>query len=467
MTLEEIIINLTKLQVAQTLFLPIEQVFSNLGAIGAGFKLWTYETGTTTPLTTYSDTALTVANTNPIIADSAGRFIQTFIDDAKLYKLVLLDADDNTIWTADPVDPKTFSLNDFDPRPTSFWGTTSGTSTVYTLAADPAISEYSNKHTFFLDFHIACGASPTIAINGLTALTIKKSNGSGGKLNLEVDDVLTGTYEARNDGTDIVILNPEKPARLNFSTGDELTIATGAVTIVQSQHTIDTEDDAATDDLDTINGGTKGQVLIISTADSARDVVLKHGTGNIITPNGADITLYTTNDRATLQYDGTNWLFLHTKRPGEIVQIVNFQTGALATSTTEIPSDDTIPQITEGSERMTLAITPVNAANKLKIDVIFCAKSDIAEFCTVALFQDSTVNALAAAQISLSDAGAGIPATPFTHYMTAGTASTTTFRVRAGGSVGGGGTITFNGNAAVRRLGGVMASSITITEIQA
>ena len=196
---------------AQTLYLPIQQVFTDLGLIGAGFKLETFKTGTSTPLATYSDTALTIANANPTIADSAGRFPQIFINDAKLYKAVLKDAEDNVVWTADPIDPKIFTLNDFDPRPTSFWGVTDGTSTVYTLAANPAITAYSSNQTFFLQFHIACGIAPTIAISELSALALKKSDGAGGKVDLEINDVLTGTYEARNDGTDIVILNPEKP----------------------------------------------------------------------------------------------------------------------------------------------------------------------------------------------------------------------------------------------------------------
>jgi hypothetical protein len=196
---------------AQTLYLPIQQVFTDLGLIGAGFKLETFKTGTSTPLATYSDTALTIANANPTIADSAGRFPQIFINDAKLYKAVLKDAEDNVVWTADPIDPKIFTLNDFDPRPTSFWGVTDGTSTVYTLAANPAITAYSSNQTFFLQFHIACGIAPTIAISELSALALKKSDGAGGKVDLEINDVLTGTYEARNDGTDIIILNPEKP----------------------------------------------------------------------------------------------------------------------------------------------------------------------------------------------------------------------------------------------------------------
>ena len=48
--------------------------------------------------------------------------------------------------------------------------------------------------------------------------------------------------------------------------------------------------------------------------------------------------------------------------------------------------------------------------------------------------------------------------------MTAGTTSSTTFKGRAGLSAAG--TLSFNGFGGARRFGGVMASSITITEVQ-
>ena len=70
--------------------------------------------------------------------------------------------------------------------------------------------------------------------------------------------------------------------RLNF-TSTELTIADGEVTITGSEHTIDTENDAAADDLDTINGGADGDILILSGANAARVTTIKHGTGNIAT----------------------------------------------------------------------------------------------------------------------------------------------------------------------------------------
>ena len=148
---------------------------------------------------------------------------------------------------------------------------------------------------------------------------------------------------------------------------------------------------------------------------------------------------------------------------GAIVQVVNVTTGAVATTTTVMPYDDTIPQKTEGGEFLTLAITPTHASNKLLIQVVAALSHSAAAFwMTIALFQDTTANALAATQYRGGAATEGQDMS-FNHYMAAGTTSETTFKVRAGG---GGGTVTFNGSGAARKMGGVYASSITITEIK-
>jgi hypothetical protein len=151
---------------------------------------------------------------------------------------------------------------------------------------------------------------------------------------------------------------------------------------------------------------------------------------------------------------------------GKVVQVVNVQTGAVATTTTVMPWDDTIPQNTEGGEFMTLAITPTSATNKLKIEVNAIVTAVVGAYkTTTALFQDSTADALAA-NYGFADGAAGqIRTAPFTHFMTAGTTSETTFKVRCG--LHAGGTLTFNGAAGARKYGGVLASSITITEISA
>lgn len=143
-----------------------------------------------------------------------------------------------------------------------------------------------------------------------------------------------------------------------------------------------------------------------------------------------------------------------------VVKQVNTQTGASSLGTTTIPIDDTIPQNTEGTEFMTLAITPASATNILKIEVVAFGAPASAQWVIAALFQDSTANALASGfhYSSTGDGGVGIK---FSYEMVAGTTSATTFKVRIGASSG---NYRFNGNASSRLLGGVLASSITITE---
>ena len=145
-----------------------------------------------------------------------------------------------------------------------------------------------------------------------------------------------------------------------------------------------------------------------------------------------------------------------------VVQVVNTITGAKATGTTVLPNDDTIPQNTEGDEYMTLAITPVSATNKLKIEVVCILANGAGGYLVAALFQDTTANALAVAPMyAYADE---LKTITFTHYMAAGTTSATTFKVRAGGNNAA--TTTFNGFGTNRKFGGVLASSITITEIR-
>jgi hypothetical protein len=151
--------------------------------------------------------------------------------------------------------------------------------------------------------------------------------------------------------------------------------------------------------------------------------------------------------------------------PGKVVQVVNFQTGAVATGTTVIPFDDTIPQITEGDEYMTLAITPTNASNILIISVAMASLgSALANRPTVALFVDAVADALASSNCKYV-ADAEVFTFYFSHRMVAGTTSERTFRVRAGGNIAT--TLTFNGNGGTSRFGGSLASSITITEVTA
>lgn len=147
---------------------------------------------------------------------------------------------------------------------------------------------------------------------------------------------------------------------------------------------------------------------------------------------------------------------------GTTIQRVYTETGAVATGTdANLGTDDNIPQITEGDEYMTRTITPKSASNILMIEAIMVLANSAAQNMSVALFQDAVSNGLALVHEHTGAADKTVTIA-LRHFMIAGTTSEITFRIRAGGSTAG--TTTFNGIAGARIGGGVMASSIAVTE---
>jgi len=78
------------------------QFLDNSGAVLTGGLLYTYTAGTTTPVTSYQDSAGSVANSNPVVLDAAGRVsAQVWLTAGAAYKLVLKTSTGTTLWTMD------------------------------------------------------------------------------------------------------------------------------------------------------------------------------------------------------------------------------------------------------------------------------------------------------------------------------------------------------------------------------
>jgi hypothetical protein len=78
------------------------QFFTNNGEPLVGGKLDTYQAGSTTPLTTFTDSSGLIPNTNPIILGTDGRPPDTiWLSEGFFYKFVLSDANDVVIQTYD------------------------------------------------------------------------------------------------------------------------------------------------------------------------------------------------------------------------------------------------------------------------------------------------------------------------------------------------------------------------------
>jgi hypothetical protein len=147
-----------------------------------------------------------------------------------------------------------------------------------------------------------------------------------------------------------------------------------------------------------------------------------------------------------------------------IVQVVEATPYKTWTSiSTVMPIDDTVPQNTEGDEIITVAITPTNASNRLRISAI-CEMVNAGSNldCGMAIFQDTTANALSGAIKQLGGSGV-YSQIVVSHEMAAGTTSATTFKVRIGP---GSGTIYVNGNASNRIFGGISAVRLSVTEVK-
>lgn len=80
------------------------QFFDNSGNVLSGGKLYTYEAGTTTPLTTYTSSSGLVANSNPIVMNSAGRTPdEIWLTVGTDCKFVLKTSDDVLLGTYDNI----------------------------------------------------------------------------------------------------------------------------------------------------------------------------------------------------------------------------------------------------------------------------------------------------------------------------------------------------------------------------
>jgi hypothetical protein len=84
----------------------------------------------------------------------------------------------------------------------------------------------------------------------------------------------------------------------------------GTVTATGSYHSVDTYNDDATDDLDTLNGYALGRVVILQGVSAARVVTVKDDTGNIKLDANADFPFTSVNSRLTLQGTATGWVEL-------------------------------------------------------------------------------------------------------------------------------------------------------------
>lgn len=141
------------------------------------------------------------------------------------------------------------------------------------------------------DFHFK--VSPDNFTTSYESFIIDKDNG---KVNFKQD----ATFEK----------NLKIDRFLRIPAASELTISSGVVTVTQTHHKIDTQSDASSDNLDTINGGTEGDIIILESANAGRDITIRHNIGNIRNKNTSNQVMDDYGKAFIYFYDGTNWIQL-------------------------------------------------------------------------------------------------------------------------------------------------------------
>jgi len=431
---------------------PYYQLLDDNGDPLAGGKVSTFESGTVVNKTTFTTQDESTPNANPVILDANGRADIWLGDGA--YTFVVKTSADVTIKTVD----------DITGEAANVFG-----ATVTTVTTNRAVA--AGDENAVLDCTSAVTLSLLAAATAEEGFLFSVRNSSSGNVIIDpnaaelVDGaatktigpeasfiiVCTGTawiticenYGTTNTNNNTFTGNNSFSGDSTF-TGDisvpdegELTIASGVITATAVNHTVDTQSDAASDDLDTITAGSDGQLLLIRAENTARTVVVKDGTGNIETPDGKDITLDTTEKVVLLEFDLALAKWLIISSPSSV-------TGTILQTKETI--DTTDRSTTSTSFVTTTGVTAtfdssVASGSKVVIDVHFASGASTSLTSSYQIFRDTgggdaaITNALAATRMNnnsytdnmtlrFEDTSPGTGTTKYTLYFKTSTGTT-------------------------------------------
>ena len=316
--------------------------------------------------------------------------------------------------------------------------------------------------------------TPTLAIDGFTAKTIVTGSGSEMVVGAIPGGDFVGLFVYDASADKFQMLNPSG----GVTTGD--IIMSGAMIVEAEGAAVASATSCsiwATDGNTCHITGTT-QIDDFATAPQAGawkkvifdDALILNQSANLnLNGGGADITT-AAGDMALVYADTTTQMDVFVLRKSgvsvvaPVVQYAETSIATVVSCTGAIPNDDTIPQNTEGTSVLdAAAFTPTNASNRLVIEFVapVASLSVSNHNATVALFQDSTADAIAVAGPFVLSA---VGPLSLKHEMAAGTTSATTFKIRVSNDSGGTTYINSATSNTTRSYGGVAKAMIRITE---
>jgi len=220
------------------------QFFTDTGTVLSGGLLYTYAAGTTTPATTYQDSAGLVPSANPIVLDSAGRVSgEVWLTSGTAYKLVLKTSVGVTIWTMDNLlginDATAVAWAAITGKPTTISGygitdglTTTVAATTYAPIASPTFTgTASAKDELVNTYNLGWRDCPQNVQTGSYQLVLadrgKQVLMSGASLTLTVPANGTVAFPL---GATIMVVNTDATALTIAITTDTMTLANSTTT---------------------------------------------------------------------------------------------------------------------------------------------------------------------------------------------------------------------------------------------
>jgi hypothetical protein len=208
------------------------------------------------------------------------------------------------------------------------------------------------------------------------------------------------------------------------------------------------------------DGGT-GQTTAATAFAALKQDATDAATGVVELATAAETIAGTDTTRALTAADLAAWA------PARVYAETATRTAISAT----IPVDNTIPQISEGTEVLSLSITPKRTTNKIKLRFTCQVSSSVNAhvIAVAALFVAGTNDALAATLTYATDANQtayliGLGNLILEYEHTPGVTTSTTYSVRLGNSAG---TFYINGTSVDGVLGGVIRATLSAEELYA